>query len=95
MTFSNYSCHVTPLISYIYRFELAKFMHKLHHGALPKICDKFFRNISSVHSYKTKYADNDNYFVNREKFISFRGSVLWTEIKQADNFAPCHLLQTL
>jgi len=41
MTFSNYSCLVTPLyknlnvlkINDIYRFELAKFMHKLHHRA--------------------------------------------------------------
>jgi len=73
MTFSNYSCHVIPLyksinvlkLSDIYRFELAKFMHKLHHSALPKMCDSFFQNISSVHSYKTRFADNHNYFMQR------------------------------
>jgi len=61
MTFSNYSCHVTPLyknldalkLNDIYRIELAKFMHELHHGALYKIYDNFFQNISNVHSYKT------------------------------------------
>jgi len=73
MTFSNYSCHVTPLyknlnvlkLSDIYRIELAKFMHKLHHGTLHKIYDNFFQNISNVHSYKTRFADNQNYFIQR------------------------------
>jgi len=27
-------------------------MHKLHNGALPKIYNNVFQNISSVHSYK-------------------------------------------
>jgi len=31
----------------------ATFMHKLHHSALPKIYDNFFKNISNNHSYKT------------------------------------------
>ena len=71
MTFSNYSCHVTPLyknlnvlkLNYVYLLELAKFMHKLHHGALLKIFDNFFKNISTIHSYKTRFADNQNYFM--------------------------------
>jgi len=33
----------------IYRLELAKFMHKLHHGALPTIFDNFHKNISDIH----------------------------------------------
>ena len=45
MTFSNYSCHVTPLnknlnvlkLNYIYGIELAEIMHRLHHGVLHKI----------------------------------------------------------
>jgi len=62
MTFYN---HVTLLyknfhvlkLNVINRLELAKFMHKLHHGALPKIYDNFFKNISNVHSYKTRFTD--------------------------------------
>jgi len=50
MTFSNYSCRVTPLyknlnlfkLNDIYRLELTKFMHKLHHGALRKIYEYLF-----------------------------------------------------
>jgi len=51
MTFSNYSCHATTLcknlnvlkLNGIYRLEVAKFMRKLHHGALPKIYHNFFQ----------------------------------------------------
>jgi len=71
MTFTKYSCHVTPLyknlnvlkLNDIHQLELAKFMHKLHHRALPKIFDNFFKNISNIHSYKTRFADNQNYFM--------------------------------
>jgi len=31
-------------------------MHELYHGALHKIYDNLFQNISSVHSYKTRFA---------------------------------------
>jgi len=49
----------------IYRIELAKFMHKIPHGALHKIYDNFFQNISNVYSYNTGFADNQTYFVQR------------------------------
>jgi len=74
MTFRIYSCRViTPLykipktlkLNDIYRFELVKFMYKLHHGALPKIYDKFFQSISCVHSYQTRFANNQNYLIRR------------------------------
>jgi len=49
MMLSNFSCHVTPLHknlnvlnSAIHKFTPAKFMHKLQHGALPKICKVSF-----------------------------------------------------
>jgi len=49
----------------IFRIELAKLMDKLHHGALHKIYDYFFQNISNVYSYKTRFAGNQNYFNQR------------------------------
>ena len=86
MTFSIYSCYVTALYKNLsvlklnckYRLELAKFMHKLHHGALPKIFDNFFKIIYNSYSYKTRFADNQNYFMQRvcansKKSISYRG----------------------
>jgi len=71
--FSNYSCHVTPSnknlkalkLNDIYRPELAKCMHKLHHGALPKIYDIVFQNNYSIHLYETRCTDNQNYLTQR------------------------------
>jgi len=97
MAFSSYSCHVTPLyknlnvlkLNDIYRLEWAKLMHKLHHGALLKMYDNYFQNVSSVHSYKTRFPDNENYFIQRvstnfgKKGISFRRAALWKEIEQS------------
>jgi len=73
---------------------IGKFMHKLRHGALPKIFDNFFKNISNFHSYKTRFADNQNCFMQRvcknsgEKSISYRGAALWKEIEQSMKFLP-------
>jgi len=74
-------------INDIYRLALADFIHKLHHSALPKIYDNFLQKISSVHSYKTRFVDNQNYFLQSflqimGKSISFSGVALWTEIEQ-------------
>jgi len=75
-------------------------MHELHHGALHKIYDNFFQNISNVHSYKTRFADNQNYFMQRVyansvKSVSYRGAALWKEIERSLKtlICPCHLLK--
>ena len=89
MIFSNYSSHVTPLyknlnvlkLNNTYRLELAKFIPKLHHGALPKIFDNFFKNISNIYSYKTSFADN-------QKKVFFRGAAFWKEIEQSLKILP-------
>jgi len=47
----------------IRRFELAKLMHKLHYGALPKTSRQFFQSNSCVHSYQTRFTDNQNYAI--------------------------------
>ena len=109
MTCGNYRCHVTPSyknlnalkLNDIYRLELAKFMHKLHHGALPKIFENFFKNLSYIHSYRTRFADNQNFLLQRvcrnsgKKCISYGGAALWKEIEQSENPVLCHFLQTL
>ena len=40
-------------------------MRKLHRGSLPKSYDNSFQNISNIYSYKTRLADNQNYFMQR------------------------------
>jgi len=94
MAFSNYSCHVTPLynnlnvlkLNHIYRLELAKFMHKLHHGALPKtltIFSKIFLLFINTKpdSLTTKIILCKESVQILEKEIFFRGAALWKEIE--------------
>jgi len=38
----------------IYRPDMAKFMHKLHHGVSPKIYDNYFQNICSWNWTETR-----------------------------------------
>ena len=68
--------HYTPWISYnsfaqelkilkrndIYKFELAKFMHKFHHLKLSEIYKKFCKS-SSVHPYQIRFANMENYLI--------------------------------
>jgi len=107
MTFSNYNGHVTPLyksldvlkLNDIYRIELAKFMHKLHHGAVNKIYDNFFQNISDVHSYKTSFADMATIIISykesmqilEKKYFSWKGCALERNRTETANFALPHV----
>jgi len=78
------------------------FMHKLHQGALPKIFDYFFKNISNIYSYKTWFADNQNDFMQRvctnSRKIVFLIDGLRSGKKsnnESENLALCHFLQTI
>jgi len=76
-------------------------MHKLHRSPLPKIVDNFFKNISNIHSYKTRFADNQNYFMQKvstnsgKKYFLKRGCALEGNPIESVNLAVCHFLQTL
>jgi len=67
MKFCKCSRRVTPLyrnlvvlkINDVCWLETAKCMHKF------KTYDKFFQNISSVHFYKTRFANNQIYFIQK------------------------------
>jgi len=68
-------------------------MPKVHHGALPKIFYSLLKNISNIHSYKIRFADNQNYFMQRVcansgKTISYSGAALWKEIEQSLKILP-------
>ena len=96
MTFSRYTCHVTPLyknlqllkLTDIYNLELAKLMHKFHYGMLPATYNNLFQLTSQIHSHFTRLSNSSNYFIPRyssnagKMSISYRGSILWTEISQ-------------
>ena len=65
--------HITPLYKYlnilklhnIYEFELAKLMHKLHHDLLPTSFKDLFQKTADVHRHNTRYATNQNYFIQQ------------------------------
>ena len=51
----------------IYKLELAKFMHNLHHNNLPFIFKRQFTYLTNWHTHKTRCADSFNYFLPRVK----------------------------
>jgi len=68
--------------------ELAKFMNKFHHGKWLEIYTEYFQETSSVHSYQTRFANMENYFIHRvssnagKKSISYRGPLFRNEVEQ-------------
>ena len=47
----------------IYKFDLAKFMHKLFNDKLPRIFQSCFVKIVPVHSHETRSVKKCNYFL--------------------------------
>ena len=82
----------------IYELELAKFMHRLQHQKLPKICTKSFTKLDAVHSQNTRQKQPSDYFVPRvnKKFsknlLTFRGAKLWVgTVLKKNNFKTLSL----
>jgi len=73
ITYNNYSCHITTLyislnvlkLHDIYKLELAKLMHKFHHEMLPTSSKDLFQKKAEVHCHNTRYATNQNYFIQQ------------------------------
>jgi len=73
ITYNNYRCHITPVykslnimkLHDIYKFELAKLMHKFHHEMLPTSFKDLFQKTAEVHCHNTRYATNQNYFIQQ------------------------------
>jgi len=71
ITYNHYRCHITPLHKYlnilklhdIDKLELAKLMHKFHHEMLPTSFKDLFQKTAEVHCHNTRYATNQNYFI--------------------------------
>jgi len=89
MTFSDYSCHVTPIhknlnmlkLNDIYRLELAKFRHKLHLVRCPKYMTIFLKIflmfiLTKPDSLTTKIILYNESIQNLEKTIFYRGAAL-------------------
>jgi len=60
----------------IYQFELAKFMHKFHHGKLPNMRNEFFQE-TPVHSHQTRFVNMENYFIHRVSSNAGKKSIMY------------------
>ena len=79
----------------IYKLELSKFMHQLNCNMTPKVFEKNFVELESVHSYSTRQKTKNNYFLTRDnktmsqKQLAFCGIKLWATL---DNSIKTKLL---
>ena len=75
-------------MTYIYKLELAKFMHKLYNNNLPIVFQNRFAKIEKIHTYATAGATKSNYFMSRENKtvgqnkLEYRGVKLWNQISK-------------
>ena len=62
-------------------------MHKFHHEMLPTSFKDLFQKTAEVHYHNTRYATNQNYFIQvstnaGKKTIFHQGATLWANIDQ-------------
>ena len=70
ITFTNYYEHISPLfkslnilkIHDLVSFHVAVFMKKIHDQLLPPVFDTFFKPVSCVHEYSTRFSVNQTFF---------------------------------
>ena len=55
----------------IFNLELAKFMHKVHHNALPNSLNNMFIRIESVHRYPTSTSRNTQFYQHRTNTAAY------------------------
>ena len=73
ITYNSYRFHITPVykslnilkVHHIYKLELTKLMHKFHQEMLPTSFEDFFQKTAEVHCHNTRYATNQNYFIQQ------------------------------
>ena len=91
ITFSAFDAHSSPLFKRLNIMKLhdlvdyctAVFMYKFKNNILPIIFDRFFTSVKQIHSYSTRSATKDHFYMpkirtNYGKFnIRFTGSLIW------------------
>ena len=74
MTFSKFDEHSSPFNSYLNKlniikifdlitFHIAIFMMKIHNNLLPSIFNTLFTPVNCVHSYNTRSAAKQSYYI--------------------------------
>ena len=78
----------------IYKLELSKFMHQLNCNMTPKVSEKNFVKLESLHSYSTRQKTKNNYFLTRvnktmsQKQLAFGGTKLWAPLGNSIKTKP-------
>ena len=94
ITFSRFDEHSTPLfrllnivkLSDLVIFYTAVFMFKFHNNSLPSSFDTFFSSVADIHTYKTRSAANQSYYLPRARTnygifnIRFQGPKVWNSL---------------
>ena len=95
MNLSNFREHSSPLfkllntvklICDLVRFQTSVFMFKFYNGLLPTAFEHFFTPVKSIHSYNTRSAVNQSYYIPRARTnyglynIRFNGTKTWNSI---------------
>ena len=91
ITFSSFDQHSSPLFKSLEIFNffdlvtflIAIFMYKFHNQLLPSAFQSFFSKVDKIHSYNTRHAAKQSYYLpkartNYDKFnVRFQGPVVW------------------
>lgn len=94
ITFSSFDQHSSPLFKSLeivkffdlVTFLIAIYMYKFHNQLLPTVFQSFFTKVDKVHSYHTRHAAKQSYYLpkartNYGKFnIRFQGPKVWNAI---------------
>ena len=68
--------------------EVVKFMGKMHSNQIPKIFLPLFRKISATHSYTTRNAVSDKFYIPKTRHVKTNQSIRVTGPK-IWNALPC------
>ena len=86
--------HSTPLFKLLniiklcdlVQLHISIFMYKFHNNLLPSYFDTFFTEIGNVHSYNTRAAANESYYLPQARTnyglfnIRFQGPKVWNSL---------------
>ena len=74
-------------ISFLLFEQISLLMYDVHNNLAPDNIKNMFTKLSSVHSYRTRYVTNENYYVeqvitteNMKRIFSISGALIWNSI---------------
>ena len=89
ITFSSYRSNAEKLhaqfkilnLNDIYKFQIAKLMHKFKHDCLPSVFNYLFTKLDNIHSYNTRQKTSQEYIVPRKRLATAQKSLAHVGVK--------------